>query len=320
VLTNRLLAFSRQQPLSPEVIDPNKLVAGIAELLRRTLGETVELETVLGDGLWRTEADANQLESALVNLAVNARDAMPEGGNVTIETANVALDAAYVAGIADPVAEGEYVMIAVSDTGIGMDRKTLERAFDPFFTTKEVGKGTGLGLSQVYGFVRQSAGHVKIYSEPGLGTTVKIYLKRSRGDDPQPSEPTPAAAAHALGRERILVVEDDAALRDYSSDILKELGYRVTRASNADEALKAIESGTFDLLFTDVVMPGRMNGRQLADEAVRRQPGLKVLFTTGYSRDAIVHHGRLDAGIQMISKPFAYDALAAKIRAVLDGA
>jgi PAS domain S-box-containing protein len=319
VLTNRLLAFSRQQPLSPEVIDPNKLVAGIAELLRRTLGETVALETVLGGGLWRTEADTNQLESALVNLAVNARDAMPDGGKVTIETANAHLDSAYVTGLADPVTEGQYVMIAVSDTGTGMDRKTLERAFDPFFTTKEVGKGTGLGLSQVYGFVRQSAGHVKIYSESGHGTTVKIYLKRSRGQEEPASEPVASHAAQAIGRERILVVEDDEALRDYSSDILRELGYQVTQASNAEEALKAFERGAFDLLFTDVVMPGGMNGRQLADEAARRQPGLKVLFTTGYSRNAIVHQGRLDAGIQMISKPFAYDELAAKIRAVLDG-
>ena len=320
MLTNRLLAFSRQQPLSPEVIDPNKLVAGIAELLRRTLGETVALETVLGGGLWRTEADTNQLESALVNLAVNARDAMPDGGKVTIETANAYLDGPYVAGLADPVIEGQYVMIAVSDTGTGMDRKTLERAFDPFFTTKEVGKGTGLGLSQVYGFVRQSAGHVKIYSEPGQGTTVKIYLKRSRGQEESASEPVASPAAQAIGRERILVVEDDEALRDYSSDILRELGYQVRKAANAEEALKAMENSTFDLLFTDVVMPGGMNGRQLADEAMRRQSDLKVLFTTGYSRNAIVHHGRLDAGIQMISKPFAYDELAVKIRAVLDGA
>jgi len=318
MLTKRLLAFSRQQPLSPEVIDANKLVAGIAELLRRTLGETVALETVLGGGLWRTEVDANQLESALVNLAVNARDAMPEGGKVTIETANAHLDSAYVAGLADPVVEGQYVMIAVSDTGSGMDRKTVERAFDPFFTTKEVGKGTGLGLSQVYGFVRQSSGHVKIYSEPGHGTTVKIYLKRSLGIEGQPAEPLNLTVARAIGSERILVVEDDEALRDYSSDILKELGYQVVQASTAEEALRVLARGSFDLLFTDVVMPGGMNGRQLADEAVRRYPALRVLFTTGYSRDAIIHQGRLDAGIQMISKPFAYDELAAKVRSVLD--
>jgi signal transduction histidine kinase len=320
MLTNRLLAFSRQQPLSPEIVDANKLVAGIAELLRRTLGETVALETVLAGGLWRIEADANQLENALVNLAVNARDAMPEdGGKVTIETANAYLDAGYVAGLADPVDEGQYVMIAVSDTGIGMDRKVLERAFDPFFTTKEVGKGTGLGLSQVYGFVRQSAGHVKIYSEPSQGTTVKIYLRRSHGAEQDATEETAQWAASAIGRERVLVVEDDDALREYSVDILKELGYEVVQAADAPQALKAIDAGAFDLLFTDVVMPGGMNGRQLADEATRRQPGLKVLFTTGYSRNAIVHHGRLDAGLQMISKPFAYNELAAKIRSVLDG-
>jgi CheY-like chemotaxis protein len=238
---------------------------------------------------------------------------------VTIETANAYLDAGYVAGLADPVDEGQYVMIAVSDTGIGMDRKVLERAFDPFFTTKEVGKGTGLGLSQVYGFVRQSAGHVKIYSEPSQGTTVKIYLRRSHGAEQDATEETAQWAASAIGRERVLVVEDDDALREYSVDILKELGYEVVQAADAPQALKAIDAGAFDLLFTDVVMPGGMNGRQLADEATRRQPGLKVLFTTGYSRNAIVHHGRLDAGLQMISKPFAYNELAAKIRSVLDG-
>jgi PAS domain S-box-containing protein len=317
VLTNRLLAFSRQQPLSPEVLDANALVRGVVELLRRTLGETVALETALAADLWRTEADANQLENALVNLAVNARDAMPEGGRVRIETANARLDAAQVA---DPAGAGEYVMIAVSDTGIGMDAKTRERAFDPFFTTKEVGKGTGLGLSQVYGFVRQSSGHVTIESALGQGTTVQIYLKRSLGTEEAAVETALATAAPAQRRERILVVEDDDALREYSSEILSELGYQVTQAGDAHAALKLLRRKPFDLLFTDVVMPGGINGRQLADEAVGLQPDLKVLFTTGYSRDAIVHHGRLDAGIQMISKPFAYDELAAKIRAVLEGA
>jgi CheY-like chemotaxis protein len=286
-------------------------------LLRRTLGETVVLETVLADDLWRIEADTNQLESALVNLAVNARDAMPEGGTVIIETANVDSDRTAATGPAD-AAHGQYVQIAVSDTGIGMDRKTLDRAFEPFFTTKEVGKGTGLGLSQVYGFVQQSSGHVKIDSEPGRGTTVRVYLKRSLGEQSAEVRP-PLTVGPALGRERILVVEDDAALREYSADILKELGYVVSQAGDAAEAMQRLEASAFDLLFTDVIMPGGTNGRQLADAAQRRYPELKVLFTTGYSRDALVHHGRLDAGIQVLSKPFAYDELAAKIRAVLDG-
>ncbi|HVT53567.1 MAG TPA: ATP-binding protein [Dongiaceae bacterium] len=317
MLTNRLLAFSRQQPLSPEVVDANALVAGIVELLRRTLGETVALETLLAEDLWQIEADANQLENALVNLTVNARDAMPEGGKVTITTANVDLAGPDIAGLAD-LEPGQHVMIAVTDTGGGMDERTRERAFEPFFTTKDVGKGTGLGLSQVYGFVRQSAGHVKIESALGRGTTVRIYLKRSSRGTAACAAETASAADPASGHERILVVEDDDALREYSVDILKELGYDVVQAAHAAEALQRLDSGVFDLLFTDVVMPGGMNGRQLADEAQRRQPGLKVLFTTGYSRDALAPDNRLDPGTQLISKPFAYDELAAKVRAVLE--
>ena len=319
-LTNRLLAFSRQQPLAPEILDPNKLVAGICELLRRTLGETVSLETVLAGGLWRTEADTNQLENAILNLAVNARDAMPDGGKVTIETANCSLDSAYVASLSEPVEEGQYVMISVADTGLGMDRATLERAFDPFYTTKEVGKGTGLGLSQVYGFVRQSAGHVKIYSELGQGTTVKIYLRRCVAhDDREAATAVPLGVIRAIGSEKILVVEDDDWLREYSADILRELGYTVLGAANGATALEALDRNDIDLLFTDVVMPGGINGRQLADEALRRKPGLKVLFTTGYTRNAIVHHGRLDPGVHMIGKPFTFDELGAKVRSLLDG-
>ena len=320
-LTNRLLAFSRQQPLAPSPIEANKLVAGVCELLRRTLGETVSLETVLAGGLWRAYADANQLENALLNLALNARDAMPNGGKVTIETANCHLDEAYVAGLTEPVEIGQYVMIAVADTGSGMDQATLARAFEPFFTTKDVGKGTGLGLSQVYGFVRQSAGHVSVYSEIGEGTTVKIYLPRYLGKGEPAEKPDPSHdTARAIGAESILVVEDDAALRAYTTELLRELGYRVLAAPNAAAALAVLErEDDIDLLFTDVVMPGGVNGRQLADEAVSRRPGLKVLFTTGYTRNAIVHHGRLDAGVQMISKPFSFDELAAKIRTLLDG-
>jgi PAS domain S-box-containing protein len=320
-LTNRLLAFSRQQPLAPKPIDANQLVAGISELLRRALGESVSLETVLAGGLWRSFADANQLENALINLVVNARDAMADGGKVTIETANYYLDEAYVAALAEPVEHGQYVMIAVTDTGAGMDAATIGRAFEPFFTTKETGKGTGLGLSQVYGFVRQSAGHVRIYSEPAEGTTVKIYLPRYlRGEDQQDSTPARESVRRAEA-ERILVVEDDDALRAFACDTLRELGYCVLEASSGAAALDILDEGeAVDLLFTDIVMPGGLNGRQLADEAVRRRPGLKVLFTTGYTRNAIVHQGRLDPGVQMISKPFSFDDLGAKVRTLLDSA
>jgi PAS domain S-box-containing protein len=317
-LTSRLLAFSRQQTLAPEVIDANKLVAGTCDFLRRTLSETVMLETVLAAGLWRTFADPGQLENALLNLALNARDAMPGGGRLTIETANCYLDQAYVTTLSEPVEPGQYVMIAVADTGAGMDSATRERAFDPFFTTKDVGKGTGLGLSQVYGFVRQSGGHVKIYSEVGEGTTVKIYLRRQAGEAQSSGASTPQSASSAIGDETILVVEDDEALRGYTSEILTELGYRVLEAKDADEALQVLEKNSVDLLFTDVVMPGGMSGRELADEALRRRPALKVLFTTGYTRNAIVHHGRLDADVELVGKPFTFADLSAKVRALLD--
>jgi CheY-like chemotaxis protein len=300
------------------ILDANKLVAGICDLLQRTLGETVSLETVLAAGLWRTDADSNQLENAILNLALNARDAMPNGGKVTIETANCYLDKAYVAGVSEPVEEGQYVMIAIADTGSGMDGATVERAFDPFFTTKELGKGTGLGLSQVYGFVRQSAGHVKIYSEIGQGTTVKIYLRRSAEEDDWRNDEAPSPdIARAIGTEKILIVEDDDALRVYSVEILSELGYEVVEAKNGAVALEVLGRSEIDLLFTDVVLPGGMNGRQLADEAMRRRPGLKVLFTTGYTRNAIVH-GQLDAGVQMIGKPFSFCELGAMVRELLD--
>jgi PAS domain S-box-containing protein len=319
-LTSRLLAFSRQQALDPQIVDANKLVAGTCDFLRRTLGEPVSLETVLAGGLWRCFVDPHQLENALLNLALNARDAMPNGGKVTIETANSFLDQAYVTPLMEPVEAGQYIMIAVADTGMGMDRATRERAFDPFFTTKGVGKGTGLGLSQVYGFVRQTGGHVRIYSEMGEGTTVKIYLPRHAGDgDPAERDIRTQKTARAIGAETILVVEDDEALRSYTTEILAELGYTVLQAHNGTSALAVLEKNEIDLLFTDVVMPGGMNGRQLADEAIRRRPGLKVLFTTGYTRNAIVHHGRLDAGVQMIGKPFSFNDLGAKVRSLLDG-
>jgi signal transduction histidine kinase/CheY-like chemotaxis protein len=318
-LTSRLLAFSRQQALFPQAVDANKLVATTCEFLRRTLGEAVSLETVLAGGLWRTFADPNQLENALLNLALNARDAMPDGGKLTIETSNCYLDQAYIGSLSEPVEPGQYVMIAVADTGVGMDRETTERAFDPFFTTKEIGKGTGLGLSQVYGFVRQSGGHVKIYSELGEGTTVKIYLRRHVGEHELAEDQAKIQdTAHAIGAESILVVEDDEALRDYTTEVLGELGYVVLEARDGPQALQILERHPVDLLFTDVVMPGGMNGRELADEALRRRPELRVLFTTGYTRNAIVHHGRLDAGVQMIGKPFSFAELSAKVRQLLD--
>ena len=320
-LTSRLLAFSRQQPLAPTGLDANKLVSGISDLLRRTLGEQVSLETVLAGGLWPTFIDGNQLENALLNLAVNARDAMPAGGKLTIETGNASLDETYVSQLTEPVAPGHYVLIAVTDTGTGMDAATLARVFEPFFTTKEVGKGTGLGLSQVYGFVRQSSGHIRIYSELGEGTTVKLYLPRCTGAAYGEQMTLDEKAPRAIGAECLLVVEDDSALRAHAAEILRELGYRVIEAANGGVALQALENNVgIDLLFTDVVMPGGLNGRQLADEAHRRFPGLKVLFTTGYTRNAIVHHGRLDPGIQLISKPYSFHELATKVRAMLDAA
>jgi PAS domain S-box-containing protein len=321
-LTQRLLAFSRRQPLDPKPIDANKLVAGMSELLRRTLGETVVLETVLAGGLWRTQADPNQLENAIVNLAVNARDAMPEGGKLTIETANARLDEAYVEALVESVPPGQYVLVAVSDTGTGMDRATMERVFEPFFTTKEAGKGTGLGLSQVYGFVRQSDGHIRIYSELGEGTTIKIYLPRLTGAHEEPAEISAKCPAMMKGSgETILVVEDEPALRAYTVEALRDLDYRVLEAADGRDALALVERHPeIALLFTDVVLTGGMNGRALADEVARRRPELPVLYTTGYTANAIVHHGRLDSGTHLIGKPFTYAELAAKVRRMIDGA
>jgi PAS domain S-box-containing protein len=319
MLTNRLLAFSRQQPLVPRAVDANRLLAGISELLRGALGETISLETVLAGGLWPSYADENQLENAILNLATNARDAMPDGGKVTIETANSYLDETYVNSVAEPVVSGQYVMIAVTDTGVGMTAEAAARAFEPFFTTKETGRGTGLGLSQVYGFVRQSSGHVRIYSEVGQGTTVKVYLPRYVGGDTRNPGVGPAIATpRAIGAETILLVEDDETLRNYTAETLDELGYRVLVAPNGKDAMDIVNGGEeISLLFTDVVMPG-MTGRQLADQAAVKRPGLKVLFTTGYSRNAIVHHGRLDPGVQLLSKPYSAEELGRKLRAILD--
>jgi PAS domain S-box-containing protein len=317
-LTSQLLAFSRRQPLRPEVLDPNRLVAGMSDMLRRTLGEAIAIETVLAGGMWSTAADANQLESAILNLALNARDAMPQGGRLTIETANTHLDDSYAQEHAE-VTAGQYALIAISDTGVGMTRDTIERAFDPFFTTKETGLGTGLGLSQVFGFVKQSGGHIKIYSEPGLGTTVKLYLPRHAGAPAAAADPPAPAVAPATGGEAILVVEDDEPARVSCAAMLRELGYTVASAPDGAAALRLIEvDPVVVLLFTDVGLPGGMNGRQLAEAAQQRRPGLKVLYTTAYARNAIVHQGRLDPGVELLVKPFTYAELAAKIRAVLD--
>ena len=317
-LTARLLAFSRQQPLAPTAVDANKLVGGMAELLRRTIGESVRFEAVLAGGLWTAFADASQLENALVNLCVNARDAMPDGGHVTIETANTHLDEGY-AGQHAEVAPGQYVMLSVTDTGTGMPLDVIERAFDPFYTTKGVGKGTGLGLSQVYGFVKQSGGHVKIYSEPGIGTTIKIYLPRHFGVAVAASATDPAAELpRARPGEVVLVVEDEERVRYLSVDALRELGYVVLQAEDGAAALKLLaDRPRIDLLFTDIVMPG-MDGRRLADAAHKILPELKVLYTTGYTRNAIVHNGVLDHDVHFLAKPFAIAQLAAKVRQAID--
>ena len=317
LMTNRLLAFSRHQPLEPKPVSVNSLITGMSEMLRQTLGESVQVETVLAAGVWATFVDANQLENALLNLAVNSRDAMPEGGKLTIEAANTYLDEAYSA-IAE-VPAGQYVGIFVSDTGTGMTPEVASKAFDPFFTTKEVGQGTGLGLSQVYGFIKQSCGHLRIYSEVGAGTTVKIYLPRHvTSGRTSEGEPVAIPIPRAKG-ETILVVEDDADVRSSLVEILGELGYRVIEAPNGPGALRQLDAHhEIKLLLTDVGLPGGMNGRQLANEALRRKPGLKVLFASGYARNAIVHHGRLDPGVELIMKPFTYADLAAKVRRVLD--
>ncbi len=316
-LTQRLLAFSRQSPLSPEPVEGNRLIADLTELLTRTLGEPIAVETVLSAGLWRAEADRGQLENAIVNLAVNARDAMPDGGKLTIETANAHVGDDY-AREAD-MAAGQYVMIAVTDTGTGMAPDVLAKAFEPFFTTKPVGRGTGLGLSQVFGFVRQSRGHVRIYSEPGVGTTVRLYLPRFYGEEPTPTprtttEPVRRGSPH----ETVLVVEDEPRVRSFSVEVLRDLGYGVLHASNGPEALALLEQGVrVTLLFTDVVMPG-MTGRELADRAQAMRPGLRVLYTTGYTRNAVVHNGVLDPGTRLLPKPFGVDELARKVREALD--
>lgn len=315
-LTKRLLAFARQAPLDPTALDVNRLLYGVSDFLKRALGEHISLEVVGGAGVWPVEVDPAELETAILNLAVNARDAMREGGKLTVETGNSYLDQDYCRQHPD-LRPGQYVLIAVTDTGSGMTRDVMDRAFEPFFTTKQSGEGTGLGLSQVYGFVKQSGGHVRIYSELGEGTTVKIYLPRFVGALPSP-EPARSEASRGRAGECILVVEDDADVRAYVVETLTALGYDVLQAAGAEEALKIVEErDTIALLLTDVVMPG-LNGRKLADAARDRRPGLKVVYMTGYSRNAIVHQGRLDPDVELLQKPVASDDLAAMVRKVLD--
>jgi PAS domain S-box-containing protein len=315
-LTQRLLAFSRQQPLSPEPVDANKLVANMAEILNSTLGEVIDKETVLAAGLWRTKADANQLENAVLNLAVNARDAMPEGGKLTIETANTHIDEAYASQ--NDMTPGQYVMIAVTDTGTGMPPDIIKKAIDPFFTTKPVGKGTGLGLSQVFGFAKQSGGHFKIYSEVDQGTTMKIYLPRDYGTEDVVERVRNDSLPHSRGSELILLVEDDASVREVHTRMLEELGYGVVAVENPLAALEQLERrADITLLFTDIVM-APMNGRKLADQARINRPNLPVVFTTGYTRNAVVHNGVLDPGVIFLQKPTTLEELARKIREAID--
>lgn len=315
-LTRHLLAFARKQPLQPREIDVNALTLESAKLLHPTLGEQITIVPQLTEDAWPALVDPGQLSTAILNLALNARDAMPEGGTLVLETRNIFLDDGYASMNAEVVA-GNYVMIAVSDTGSGIPLELLDRVFDPFFTTKEVGKGTGLGLSMVFGFVKQSGGHIKIYSEDGHGTSVKIYLPRSSGVQETEFESLQNAPITG-GVEKILIVEDDALVRQYVVTQIKSLGYTALEAANAAEALTIIDADkNIDLLFTDVIMPGAMNGRQLADEAGRRRPDLKTLFTSGYTENAIVHHGRLDSGVLLLAKPYRKSELAKMLRTAL---
>ena len=317
-LTQRLLAFARRQALEPRPVDLSDLVRGMTDLLRRSIGPAIEIAIDLPAGLPPALADANQIELALLNLAVNARDAMAQGGKLTIETANVYLDERYAADQTE-VTPGQYAMIAISDTGTGMPPEVIARAFEPFFTTKDIGHGTGLGLSQVYGFVKQSGGHVRIYSEVGSGTSVKLYLPRLLSDAAADVEETTVASAGGVGSETILVVEDDDDVRAYTTETLRDLGYRVLEAGHGEAGLKVLrEHPEIALLFTDVGLPGGMNGRKLSEAAVAQRADLKVLFTSGYTRNAIVHDGRLDAGVELITKPFTQSVLAQKLRDILD--
>jgi CheY-like chemotaxis protein len=316
-LTQRLLAFARKQPLQPREVDVNSLVIEATNLLRPTLGEQVEVQIMLAGDAARALIDPSQLTNAILNLALNARDAMPDGGKLTIETSNVILDDSYV-GIHSEVTAGPYVLIAVTDSGHGIPAGILDNVFEPFFTTKDVGKGSGLGLSMVYGFVKQSNGHIKIYSEAGHGTTVRIYLPQATGLAQPITDELAGTSILEGGDETILVVEDDDLVRTFVVGQIQSLGYVTLAAINADAALAVINSAqAIDLLFTDMIMPGSMNGRQLSDAALRRRPALKVLFTSGYTENTVIHYGRLDAGVLLLAKPYRKSDLARMIRSAL---
>jgi signal transduction histidine kinase len=314
-LTRHLLAFARRQPLQPRSVDVNELVIDTTRLLRRTLGEDIEIESMLAHDCAPAMIDPSQLSTAILNLALNARDAMPDGGRLMLETRNVVLDEDY-AQMNPEMTPGNYVLIAVSDSGEGIPTNLLDKVFEPFFTTKDVGKGSGLGLSMVYGFVKQSNGHIKIYSEPGHGTTVKLYLPQTAESAEPLVAKVDAAAEHGVGT--ILIVEDDDLVREYVVTQVTRLGYTTRAAGKAAEALTILDGPDhIDLLFTDVIMPGGMNGRQLAIEAQKRRPGLKVLYTSGYTENAIIHHGRLDAGVLLLTKPYLSSDLAQMLRTAL---
>jgi PAS domain S-box-containing protein len=317
-LTSRLLAFSRRQALNPQPINLNNFLNGLQEFLQRTLGERIEVQTVGSAGLWSIEADTNHLESAIINLGINARDAMPDGGKLTVEAVNVSADEDYCR-VNPELSPGQYVIVCVTDTGIGMTTDVLGHAFEPFFTTKEPGQGTGLGLSQVYGFVKQSGGHVKIYSEAGQGTSIRMYFPRYHGDARVVGTDTDELRPEGEKLETILVVEDDDDLRAYVSELLRDLNYRVVPASSAQAALTILlqEEPNVDLLLTDVVMPG-INGRELGRRAQQIRPGIKILYMTGYSRNAVVHQGRLDEGVELLEKPISQAKLALRVREMLD--
>jgi PAS domain S-box-containing protein len=316
-LTHRLLAFARRQPLQPKAVNANKLVSGMEELIRRTSGPNVTIETVLAAGLWNCFCDPHQLENAILNLCINARDAMSNGGGITVETANTWMD--------DPAAKerdmerGQYVAICVTDTGSGMSKEVIARAFDPFFTTKPTGQGTGLGLSMVFGFARQSDGQARIYSEPGQGTTVKIYLPRHMGKSEEEEVESEISKLPSGEGETVLVVDDEPTIRMLIGDTLTELGYRGIEAADAATGLKVLESDVnIDLLITDVGLPGGMNGKDMADAARGKRPKLKVLFITGYAENAAITNGHLEPGMQVMSKPFSMDKLATRIRSIIE--
>ena len=314
-LTGQLLAFARRQALEPKSVDLGRVIRDMSDMLRRTLGENIEVETVIAGGLWNTLADPNQVENTVLNLAINARDAMPEGGKLTLEVANAFLDDAYAATHSE-VNPGQYVMLAVTDTGTGMPPEVAARVFEPFFTTKPEGKGTGLGLAQAYGFTKQTGGHIKIYTEVGYGTTIKLYLPRTRREtDSMDSAQHPAEG----GSEHILVVEDDEGVRAAVSDMLVNLGYKVSRAENAETALALLRKEKPDLVFTDVVMPGLIPTREFTRRAQEMHPGIRILYTSGYTQNAIVHNGKLDDDALLLSKPYRKDELARKLRSVFAG-